>query len=342
MAILVPLTIVLVGAWTYRWVQEDAFINFRIIGNLLAGHGPVYNVGERVEVYSDPLWLFLLAAIHGVLPFTSLEWTSVVLGLGFTAGGVALGGRATQRLVEIRNDGLVLPVGLLIFSVVAGVWEFVTGGLEMGLVFFWIGLTFWLLVRTFQRRDSAVWCAFVIGLGSLIRPELGLDVLRVSRRLAVVVRDPGLEGRSGAMAALWRPTRRRPPPTRPLRIVAHVLFRAESSPTPGSQSQARRSLWTTGFTYLWNFIAPYTLWLPIVLVAALTGPYIRRWWGKGDRLDGRRTPHAAELLDSSIGCGWSTSAVTTCTPDSSSRGFLPCASFPSFELPNFARGWLFR
>lgn len=40
----VPLVVVLLGAWSYRWVQEDAFINFRIIGNLLAGHGPVFNV----------------------------------------------------------------------------------------------------------------------------------------------------------------------------------------------------------------------------------------------------------------------------------------------------------
>ena len=94
----IPLVVVLVGAWSYRWVQEDAFINFRIIGNLLAGHGPVFNVGERVEVYSDPLWMFLLAVTHEVVPFISLEWLSVLLGLGFTGLGVALSGRAMQRL----------------------------------------------------------------------------------------------------------------------------------------------------------------------------------------------------------------------------------------------------
>src|ERR1019366_9356827 len=54
LALLVPVAILLVGAWSYRWVQDDAFINFRIITNLLAGNGPVFNVGERVEVYSDP------------------------------------------------------------------------------------------------------------------------------------------------------------------------------------------------------------------------------------------------------------------------------------------------
>ena len=150
----IPVAIVLVGAWTYRWVQEDAFINFRIIGNLLAGHGPVYNIGERVEVYSDPLWLYLQAGLHEVLPFISLEWMSVVLGLGSTAGGVILAGRAIQRLGGSQGEGLVFPDGLLMFSVVAGVWEFATSGLEMGLVFLWIGLSFWLLVRVECHRES--------------------------------------------------------------------------------------------------------------------------------------------------------------------------------------------
>ena len=298
LAILVPLVIVVVGAWTYRWVQEDAFINFRIVGNLLAGHGPVYNVGERVEVYSDPLWLFLLTAIHGVLPFLSLEWTSVVLGIGFTAGGLVLGGRATQRLVGIRSDDLVLPVGLLIFSVVAGVWEFVTGGLEMGMVFCWIGLTFWLLVRTYQRRDSAVWCAFVIGLGSLIRPELALMCCVFLAGLGLVVHDPGWKGNPGRwrryglplVAALLLPV---------LYELWRMAYFAMIEPNTGLAKAGTSSSWARGVTYLWNFISPYTLWLPIVLVAALMAPTVRRWWRTGDRLAVvvLLTPIVAGLID---------------------------------------------
>ena len=91
------MAIVIIGAWTYRWVDEDAFINFRIVHNLLAGHGPVFNVGERVEVSSDPLWLCLLTMVHAVVP-VSLEWTSVVLGLVCTAGAFVAAGMAVARL----------------------------------------------------------------------------------------------------------------------------------------------------------------------------------------------------------------------------------------------------
>lgn len=49
-------------ALVYRgWVEDDAFISFRYAQNLLNGHGLVYNVGERVEGYSNPLWVVLVA-----------------------------------------------------------------------------------------------------------------------------------------------------------------------------------------------------------------------------------------------------------------------------------------
>jgi arabinofuranosyltransferase len=279
----VPLVIALIGAWNYRWVQEDAFINFRVITNLLAGHGPVYNVGERVEVYSDPLWLFLQAGLHEVLPFISLEWLSVILGLCFTAGGVILGGRAIQRLGGSRGEGLVLPIGLLIFSVVAGVWEFSTSGLEMGMVFWWIGLSFWLLVRTEHRRDSVLWCAFIVGLGTIIRPELAMMSVVFLMVLGLVVSTPGWHGPT----TLWRRY------VLPLIValalpVLYELWRmAYFAMVVANTALAKSggsSWWSQGFEYLYNFIAPYALWVPLLLVLPLTIPRISRWWDARDRI----------------------------------------------------------
>ncbi|MGD0881957.1 MAG: hypothetical protein ABSB09_10360 [Acidimicrobiales bacterium] len=293
-----PAFVLLVASWNYRWVQEDAFINFRIIGNLLAGHGPVYNVGERVEAYSDPLWLFLLALVHEILPFASLEWASVVLGLAFTMAGVLLGGRAVQRLVGARSDQLVVPIGLYLFSVVAGVWEFVTGGLEMGMVFGWIGLSFWLLVRVEERRRSAVPAAAVLGLGTLIRPELVLESAVFLCALILVVAAPGWRGPTGharryglpvlAAAALplvyelWR-----------MAYFALVVANTALAKSAGS------TWWNQGFTYLWNFVAPYTLWLPFLLVAPIVAPRVVRWWRTGDRTGVLvlMAPIAAGLVD---------------------------------------------
>lgn len=281
--VLVPLVAVLVGAWIYRWVDEDAFINFRVIENLLGGHGPVFNVGERVEVYSDPLWVFTLAGLHEVLRFIDLAWLSVLLGLGCTGGGMVLAGRAVQRLGTSRGEGTVLPVGLLMFSVVAGVWEFVTSGLEMGMVFLWIGLFFWLLVRLEERREGVTLCAFVAGLGTLVRPELVLMSVVDLVALALVVAAPGWRGPTGVLRRYLLPLA-----AAVALPAAYEVFRAAYfamvEPNTGLAKAAGASWWSQGFTYLWNFLAPYTLWLPLALAVVLMVPVYGRWWRRKDRV----------------------------------------------------------
>ncbi|MGA2838197.1 MAG: hypothetical protein ABSF84_16525 [Acidimicrobiales bacterium] len=296
--LVVPVLVLLVASWNYRWVQEDAFINFRIIGNLLAGHGPVYNVGERVEAYSDPLWLFLVALVHEVLPFASLEWTSVVLGLAFTVAGVLLGGRAVQRLVGARGDQLVVPIGLYLFSVVAGVWEFVTGGLEMGMVFGWIGLSFWLLVRVERRRRAAVPTAVLLGLGTLIRPELVLESVVFMCALILVVASPGWLGPTARFRRYGLPVVAAAALPLVYELFRMAYFALVVANTALAKS-AGSTWWSQGFTYLWNFVAPYTLWLPFLLVVPLMVPRVVRWRRSGDRTGVvvLMTPIAAGLVD---------------------------------------------
>ncbi len=46
------------------WVGDDAFITMRTIDNALHGYGLTWNVGERVETFTHPLWLFLLTGAY--------------------------------------------------------------------------------------------------------------------------------------------------------------------------------------------------------------------------------------------------------------------------------------
>ena len=69
-------------------VTEDAFITFRVIDNALNGYGMVWNVGERVQPYTHPLWALLL------LTFSALSGeifhTALVLSLVLTLACVVL------------------------------------------------------------------------------------------------------------------------------------------------------------------------------------------------------------------------------------------------------------
>ena len=48
----------------YWFLSDDCYISFRYARNLVEGHGLVYNPGERVEGFSNPLWVLLLACGH--------------------------------------------------------------------------------------------------------------------------------------------------------------------------------------------------------------------------------------------------------------------------------------
>jgi hypothetical protein len=82
---------------------DDAFISFRYAENLVEGRGLVFNPGERVEGFSNPLWTLLLT-----LP--------VLLGadrfeLGLLACAKLMGACATLVTVVVvaRTTALLAP-----------------------------------------------------------------------------------------------------------------------------------------------------------------------------------------------------------------------------------------
>jgi len=42
------------------WLSDDAYITLRTVYNFIHGYGLTWNVGERVQTYTHPLWMFLL------------------------------------------------------------------------------------------------------------------------------------------------------------------------------------------------------------------------------------------------------------------------------------------
>ena len=102
-----PWLALLVWLASVSWfLTDDAFISFRYVRNLLEGHGLVFNPGERVEGYSNFLWVLELAAIWrvlGVAPEDAAPWLSVAC----TAGTVGAMLWWITRLPSLRNRGLV-------------------------------------------------------------------------------------------------------------------------------------------------------------------------------------------------------------------------------------------
>ena len=45
------------------WISDDAAISLRTVLNFINGYGPVFNVGERVQAYTHPLWFFVISGL---------------------------------------------------------------------------------------------------------------------------------------------------------------------------------------------------------------------------------------------------------------------------------------
>jgi arabinofuranosyltransferase len=113
------------------WIGDDAFITFRVSENLISGYGPRWNVAERVQVFTNPLWMFLMAgvaAITGEFYYTAMA-VSFVIGLIMLGviwrwldrpldGWLALALLASSKsFVDYTSSGLENSLGYLLLAV---------------------------------------------------------------------------------------------------------------------------------------------------------------------------------------------------------------------------------
>ena len=45
------------------YINDDILLTIRTVLNFINGHGPVFNLGERVQAYTHPLWFFILSGV---------------------------------------------------------------------------------------------------------------------------------------------------------------------------------------------------------------------------------------------------------------------------------------
>lgn len=270
----VVLAVFAVLVWRRRWMSDDGLIVLRTVRQLLAGAGPVFNAGERVEANTSTLWTYLLA-VPGLVPGVSLNWSAVVLGLVCSVAGVGFALDAARRL--FGGTGWTVPFGALVVVALPPFWDFGTSGLETGLIVGWLGLTWWLLVRRLEAHRAGgggrAWpAAFVLGLAPLVRPDLALFGLAVAVALVVLERRRGWRGiaaLAGVAAAL---------------PLAYEVFRAGyyGLLVPGTAlaKEASTARWQQGLYYLRDLVETY--WLPVPVLIGLVAAVLLVP-GRGDR-----------------------------------------------------------
>lgn len=156
------------GLFTYvfirtGWVAEDAFITFRVIDHLLSGHGLVWNPGERVQVFTHPLWLAALS------PLVALNgdpyWSSLLLSYACSIAAFLVLLRIPQQI----NFPYIGILSLLFFS--RAFIEYSSAGLENSLSHLIVAVICLLYLRPEIDLSYQLLMGF-IGLSYLVRPDL--------------------------------------------------------------------------------------------------------------------------------------------------------------------------
>lgn len=129
------------------WITEDIFITFRAVDNFLKGYGLVWNIGERVQVYTHPLWYFLL--VLGIGIFKHHYWVTIALCYACLIGVVSLLLKIAKNLaVPAVHIALVFTVLLLSRSFV----DYSSSGLENPLLHV---LLLAYVCAAIQQKDAA-------------------------------------------------------------------------------------------------------------------------------------------------------------------------------------------
>ncbi|MGH3577502.1 MAG: flagellar motor control protein ZomB, partial [Mycobacterium sp.] len=257
------------GAWQRRWISDDGLIVLRTVRNLLAGNGPVFNKGERVEANTSVVWTYLMYGGSWLAWPMRMEYVALAVALALSLLGVVLLMLGTGRLYApglLRQRAVMLPAGALVYIAIPPARDFATSGLESGLVMAYLGLLWWMMVCWSQalrtRPSGRVFTgvlAFVAGCSVLVRPELALI-----GGLALIMMLAAAQGWRRRMLIVVAGG---------LLPVAYEIFRmgyyALLFPGTALAKDAAGDKWPQGLLYLSNFNRPYALWIPAVLLAVL-------------------------------------------------------------------------
>jgi len=110
------------------WITDDAYITFRTVDNFINGYGLRWNIANRVQAYTNPLWMFLVSLIYYVT--REIYFSVLLLSIIISLATVWL---FVSHLTVNAINGIL---GVAVFSFSQAFISYSTSGLENPLTHF--------------------------------------------------------------------------------------------------------------------------------------------------------------------------------------------------------------
>ncbi|MBI3160578.1 MAG: hypothetical protein HYZ26_13350 [Chloroflexi bacterium] len=176
-----------VGGERYFILNDDAMISMRYARNLANGDGLVWNPGgERVEGFTNPLWVVTMAFWHLFpIPARLMSLPIQLTGLIFLALNLMFVRRIAFRLSGSHQVTL-LAVALTAFYGPLNNWGLL--GMEVSALVLLVSMAAWSAIQAFDS-GRFLWRPYLLlGLGTLVRFDMAVPYLAVW--LAFMLWDP--------------------------------------------------------------------------------------------------------------------------------------------------------
>ena len=159
LAVFAYLVVVLRSAW----LAEDAFITFRTVDNFVHGYGLRWNVVERVQAYTHPLWMFLVSLFYFVTG--EIFYTVILLSVAVSLAAVLVLVLRLSASLGAAVLGMVLLMSSKAFV------DYSTSGLENPLTHLLLATFLWVYLRRDVDAQSLLRLSFVAALATLNRMD---------------------------------------------------------------------------------------------------------------------------------------------------------------------------
>ncbi len=133
-------------AWS--WLSDDAYITLRTVDNFINGYGLRWNVAERVQAYTHPLWMLLISSAAYLTK--EVYFSTYIISFLCCLATILL----CWKIFLASNNTPYFPVFILLLISSKGFFDYTSSGLENPLTFLILILFFCVCSKIFIFSTS--------------------------------------------------------------------------------------------------------------------------------------------------------------------------------------------
>lgn len=168
----------------YFSLFDDAMVSMRFAKHLTEGQGLVWNVsGSRVEGFTNPLWVGMMAVVHMFgFPESKISLVVQLLSLCFLVGTLFF----VRRIAKlVSNDSpIVAPIAVIFTAFYLPLNNWSLQGMEVGLLTFVIVAAVFGTLVTLEGKKKPSWLIYLLALSVWIRIDAAIPMLILISALA--------------------------------------------------------------------------------------------------------------------------------------------------------------